>query len=42
MRSALALTDGYLSFRDTIFTRAQRKWVWGGPTLSADEIEAAR
>ena len=40
MRTALALTDGYLSFRDTILTRAQREWVIGGRTQSDDEIKA--
>lgn len=40
MRTALALTDGYLSFRDTILTRAQREWVIGGRPQSNDEIKA--
>ena len=40
MRTALALTDGYLSFRDTILTRAQREWVIGGRVQSDDEIKA--
>ena len=40
MRTALALTDGYLSFRDTILTRAQREWVIGGGAQSDDEIKA--
>jgi hypothetical protein len=39
MRTALALTDGYLSFRDTILTRAQREWVIGGRAQSDDEIK---
>lgn len=38
MRTAMALTDGYLSFRDTILTRAQREWVIGGRTLTDEEI----
>jgi hypothetical protein len=41
MRTALALTDGYLSFRDTILTRAQREWVIGGHPQSDNEIKAA-
>ncbi|MVA26555.1 protein DpdH [Agrobacterium vitis] len=41
MRTALALTDGYLSFRDTILTRAQREWVVGGRTQSDSEIKAS-
>lgn len=41
MRTALALTDGYLSFRDTILTRAQREWVIGGRPQSDNEIKAA-
>lgn len=40
MRTAIALTDGYLSFRDTILTRAQREWVIGGRPQSDDEIRA--
>lgn len=39
MRTALALTDGYLSFRDTILTRAQREWVIGGGAQTDDEIK---
>ena len=38
MRTAIALTDGVLSFRETIYTRAQREWVVGGGVLSDDEI----
>ncbi len=41
MRTAMALTDGYLSFRDTILTRAQREWVIGGQTQSPEEIKRA-
>ncbi|WP_306704169.1 protein DpdH [Azospirillum isscasi] len=41
MRTALALTDGYLSFRDTILTRARREWVVGGRQQSDEEIKAA-
>lgn len=40
MRTALALTDGYLSFRDTILTRAQREWVIGGRLQTDDEIKS--
>ena len=39
MRTALALTDGYLSFRDTILTRAQREWVIGGRPQTDEEIK---
>jgi hypothetical protein len=41
MRTAIALTDGVLSFRETIYTRAQREWVVGGRELSDDEIRAS-
>ena len=41
MRTALALTDGYLASRDTILTRAQRVWVVGGRQRSDEEIGAA-
>ncbi|RUW54562.1 ATP-binding protein [Mesorhizobium sp. M1A.F.Ca.ET.072.01.1.1] len=41
MRTALALTDGYLASRDTILTRAQRVWVIGNREQSDDEIKSA-
>jgi hypothetical protein len=41
MRTAIALTDGVLSFRETMYTRAQREWVVGGRVLSDDEIRDA-
>lgn len=41
MRTALALTDGYLASRDTILTRAQRVWVIGHRDQSDDEIKSA-
>lgn len=41
MRTALALTDGYLASRDTILTRAQRVWVLGNGEQSDDETKAA-
>ncbi len=41
MRTALALTDGYLSFRDTILTRAQREWVIGARAQTDEETKAA-
>lgn len=41
MRTALALTDGYLASRDTILTRAQRVWVIGNRQQSDEEITAA-
>ena len=40
MRTALAVTDGYLSFRDTILTRAGGEWIVGGQTQSDNEIKA--
>lgn len=41
MRTALALTDGYLASRDTILTRAQRVWVIGNRQQSDEEIKTA-
>ncbi|TPK52911.1 MULTISPECIES: protein DpdH [unclassified Mesorhizobium] len=41
MRTALALTDGYLASRDTILTRAQRVWVIGNRQQGDDDIKAA-
>lgn len=41
MRTALALTDGYLASRDTILTRAQRVWVIGNREQSDTEISSA-
>ncbi|MFL4469010.1 protein DpdH [Tateyamaria armeniaca] len=41
MRTALALTDGYLASRDTILTRAQRVWVIGNRKQSDEEITNA-
>lgn len=41
MRTALALTDGYLASRDTILTRAQRVWVIGRREQNDDEIKRA-
>jgi hypothetical protein len=41
MRTALALTDGYLASRDTILTRAQRVWVIGNRKQSEDEVKSA-
>ena len=41
MRTALALTDGYLASRDTILTRAQRVWVIGNPHQTDSEIKNA-
>lgn len=41
MRTAIALTDGVLSFRDTIFTRAQKEWVVGGRVMSEAQIKDA-
>jgi hypothetical protein len=39
MRTALALTDGYLASRDTILTRAQRVWVIGNRQQTDDDIK---
>jgi len=41
MRTALALTDGYLASRDTILTRAQRVWLIGNREQSENEIKTA-
>lgn len=41
MRTALALTDGYLTSRETILTRAQRVWTIGKAQQSEAEISAA-
>lgn len=41
MRTALALTDGYLTSRETILTRAQRVWAIGGVQRTDDEITNA-
>lgn len=38
MRTALALTDGYLTSRETILTRAQRVWAVGQTQQSDEEI----
>ncbi len=39
MRTAVAFTDGYLAYRDTILTRAQREWVIGGLPQSDDQLK---
>lgn len=41
MRTAMALTDGVLSFRDTIFTRARKEWIVGGSDMSDAQIKDA-
>jgi predicted nucleic acid-binding protein len=41
MRTAMALTDGVLSFRDTVFTRAQKEWIVGGRDLTDPQIKDA-
>lgn len=41
MRTAMALTDGVLSFRDTIFTRARKEWIVGGGEMSNAQIKDA-
>ncbi|RYG87877.1 MAG: hypothetical protein EON59_06105, partial [Alphaproteobacteria bacterium] len=41
MRSAIALTDGVLSFRDTMFTRAQKEWVVGGRDMTQAQVKDA-
>jgi hypothetical protein len=40
MRTAIALTDGYLAFRETILTRAQRLWVIGDRQQTDQEIKS--
>jgi hypothetical protein len=40
MRTALALTDGYLAFRNTILTRAQREWLVGGREQTDTQLKA--
>jgi hypothetical protein len=39
MRTAVAITDRYLAFRDTILTRAQREWVVGGLPQSDEQLK---
>ncbi|GEO12619.1 protein DpdH [Microvirga aerophila] len=41
MRTALALTDGYLVSRDTILTRAQRVWIVGNRQQTDNEIKSS-
>ncbi len=41
MRTALALTDGYLASRDTILTRAQRVWVIGNRKQNDEDVTNA-
>lgn len=41
MRTALALTDGYLTSRETILTRAQRVWMIGSAQRTDAEIKSA-
>lgn len=41
MRTAIALTDGVLSFRDTMFTRARKEWIVGGREMTEAEIKDA-
>lgn len=41
MRTAIALTDGVLSFRDTMFTRAQKEWIVGGREMTEAQIKDA-
>jgi len=41
MRTALALTDGYLTSRETILTRAQRVWMIGSAQRTDAETKAA-
>lgn len=41
MRTAMALTDGYLVSRDTILTRAQRVWAVGRRPLSDEQVKHA-
>jgi hypothetical protein len=39
MRTAVAITDRYLAYRDTILTRAQREWVVGGLLQSEEQLK---
>lgn len=39
MRTAVAITDRYLAYRDTILTRAQREWVVGGLPQSDEQLK---
>ena len=41
MRTALALTDGYLTSRETILTRAQRVWMIGSAQRTDSETRSA-
>lgn len=41
MRTAIALTDGVLSFRDTMFTRARKEWIVGGRDMTEAQIKEA-
>jgi hypothetical protein len=41
MRTALALTDGYLTSRETILTRAQRVWMIGSAQRTDAETKSA-
>jgi hypothetical protein len=41
MRTAMALTDGYLVSRDTVLSRAQRVWAVGRRPLSAAQVKSA-
>ena len=39
MRTAIAITDRYLAYRDTILTRAQREWVVGGLPQTEEQLK---
>jgi hypothetical protein len=39
MRTAVAITDRYLAYRDTILTRAQREWVVGGLPQTDEQLK---
>ena len=41
MRTAMAITDGYLASRDTILTRAQSVWVIGNRHQTDEEIKSS-
>ena len=39
MRTAVAITDRYLAYRDTILSRAQREWVVGGLPQTDEQLK---
>ena len=41
MRTAIALTDGFLSYRESMFTRARKEWIVGGREMTDVQIKDA-